>query len=110
MNIADRSINALQHRCQAYQQAENAVLDYTINYASLLNTDTISTSSWSSRQNGVTIALTSNTTTTATAKLSGTPGQYRVVNKIVTANGLTDERIINLTILSNDDLSTKDYQ
>lgn len=110
MNIADRTINALQHRSQAYQQSENALLDYTVNYASLLNTDTITTSTWSSSQNGATIVSTSNTTTTATAKISATPGKYRIINKIVTANGLTDERIIILDIPSNDDLSTEDYQ
>lgn len=110
MNINDRVINALQRRTAAYQQSENAAYIYTVNYAATLQTATISTSTWSSAANGVTISVTSNTDTTATAKLSGTPGRYKVVNKITTSTGETDERIISLHIMANDQMSQGDYE
>lgn len=110
MNSSDRNINALQHTTAAYQQSENASLNYTFNYASVLQTATISASVWSSTANGVTISATSNTTNTATAKLSGSPGQYKVVNKITTSGGETIERIISLQIVSNDEDGSGDYE
>lgn len=110
MNSSDRNINALQHASTAYQQSENSALNYVINYASLLQTATISASVWSSASNGVTISAPANTTNTTTAKLSGTPGKYKIVNKITTSAGETVERIISLQIVSNDEDGNGDYE
>lgn len=110
MNVNDRIINALQRRTSAYQQSENAAYIYTINYAATLQAATIATSTWSSAANGLTISATSNTDTTATAKVTGTPGRYKIVNKITTSTGETDERIISLYIMTNDQTSQGDYE
>lgn len=77
----------------------NAVLDYQINWAAWLGTDTISTSAWTV-PSGITQTSASNTTTTATIWLSGgTAGaQYDLVNRIVTAGGRTDDRTITISM------------
>lgn len=95
MNITDRIVNARQHTRASFTQAENASLPYTINYSHIAP-DTISTSTWNG--NGATVTNTSKTDNTTSATLSGLPGKYQVINKIVTAAGITDERIISLTI------------
>lgn len=110
MNIADRNINALQSLTSHFTQSENAALTYTVNYASTLATDTISTSTWSSEDTGVTIASDTSTTTTASARLSGSPGAYAVINKIVTAAGDTIERTIKLTVTANEGSAGEDYE
>jgi len=108
MNANDRNINALQFKTFSAQQSENSALLYTINYASLLGSDTISTSEWSGN---LTISNKSNTTTTAIAKLSASPGRYKSVNKIVTAAGETYDRIISLHVTRNDtSLVVGDYE
>ena len=105
---SDRTLQALsQDRLKAVQN-ENAVLSYSVNWGAQIDTATISTSTWTS-EDSVTIASDSNTTTTATANLSGGVGCYRVVNKITTSDGQIDERIIVLTILDNDDY-LRDYE
>jgi hypothetical protein len=100
VNIADRTLNALQGKTFACQQADAADLVYTVNWASTLNSD-IATSVWSSTSSGVTIAATSNTTATASARITGDPGKHHVTNTITTAAGETDERVISLTITGN---------
>lgn len=69
--------------------------DYAINWAALLATDTISSSTWTVAT-GLTTAspAPSNTTTTTTIWLSGgTAGtEYRVTNHIITAGGREFER------------------
>lgn len=108
MNTADRTINALQGREFNFQQSENSVLGYTVNWAAVLNTDTISTSTWTGA--GVSISGAANTTLTATAKINGSPGNYTIVNKIVTAAGITDERLIRLKIIRNVSYVAGDYE
>lgn len=98
--VNDRVLNASRQVLQA-RQSENAARVYTVNWASELDTDTISTSTWSCEDSNVTIASDSNTTTTAYATISGSIGEYRIVNKIVTAAGETDERYIDLKIMDN---------
>lgn len=110
MNVNDREVNALQSRTAAYQQSENAAHIYTVNYAATLQAATISTSTWSCATNGATISNTSNTDHTSTAKLSGKPGRYKIVNKITTSTGETDERIISLYIMTNDQTNQGDYE
>ena len=94
------TLNARNTRLKA-EQHENAAITYTVNYAAELDTDTISTSTWSSEDSGVTIANEANTTTQASCRLSGNIGCYRVVNKIVTAAGDTIERYVDLRIRDN---------
>ena len=109
MNRSQRTFNAVQNQSFQACQAESAILPYTIDWAAALQDDTISTSTWSSIDGDVTIAGESNTATTATAKLSGTPGCYRVINTVVTAAGVTDERFVDLEILDNDGEDPRDY-
>lgn len=105
-----RTVNAIHTKEQRFRQQENAQLTYTVNWAAQLDTgDTISASAWSTEDSGVTIASESNTTTTASAQLSAdSPGSYRIVNKVTTANGDVDERIIALVVEDNDETAAAD--
>lgn len=96
-----RTFNA-RNREVFTKQTEDSAITYTWNWAAELDTDTISTSSWTSEDSGVTIANEANDTQTASARLSGDTGRYRVINKIVTAAGDTMERYIDLIINEND--------
>lgn len=96
MNLNDRTINALQHRVESYQQLETSIMPYTINWASVLQADTISTSTWSAPS--MTISTPTNTTSTATAKLTASPGRYTATNTITTAAGNKDQRSINIHV------------
>jgi hypothetical protein len=82
-----------------YEKDPSAVLDYQVNWATWLGTDTISTSTWTVTT-GLTKDSDTNTTTTATAWLSGgTAGRtYTVTNRIVTAGGRTDERSFQVKV------------
>jgi hypothetical protein len=84
---------------QSFIKDPNAVLDYTIDWSTWLEGDTISTSDWTV-PTGLTEASDSNTTTTATVWLSGgTAGQeYTVTNRIVTAGGRTEDRSIYIRV------------
>lgn len=77
-----------------------AVLDYSVNWATWLGSDTISTSTWDVPP-GITKDSDTNTTTAATIWLSGgSLGQnYRITNRIVTVAGRTDERTIYVNIV-----------
>lgn len=77
----------------------DSVLDYVIDWSDWLDGDTISTSSWSV-DSGITLESDTNTTTTATAWLSGgTVGEtYQCRNRIVTAGGRTVDRSIAVSI------------
>lgn len=79
-----------------------AVLDYQIDWSEWLDGDTISTSEWTV-PSGITEDSDANTTTTATVWLSGgTVGQeYRIVNRVVTAGGRTDERYIRIKVVEH---------
>ena len=102
------TLNALQPS-GIFQQQENAAIIYTVNWAGLLDTDTISTSTWTAENSGSTIANEANTTTTASARLSGTPGKYLFTNKITTAAGDTREKQIVLVVKDNDHAVNTDY-
>jgi len=75
---------------QKYSKAPAEVLDYLINWATWLDSDTISSSSWSA-DTGLTVDSDSNTTTSATVWLSGgVLGTTLVVtNTIITVAGRT---------------------
>ena len=100
MRTNRRTLNA-RYRELIAKQTENAALTYTINYAAELDTDTVSSSTWSSEDSGVTIANDANTTTQTSCRLSGDTGRFRVVNKVVTTNGDIYERYIDLRIIDN---------
>lgn len=78
-----------------------ATLDYTVDWGGddWLGSDTISAVSWTTPA-GLTLASSSNTTTTATAWLGGgIDGQdYDVVCQITTTGGRIDERTIRLQV------------
>lgn len=77
----------------------NATLDYGFNWLDWLGSDTISTSTWIV-PDGITKASDTNTTTTTTIWLSGgSAGQrYRLVNRIVTAGGRTQDRSMQIPV------------
>lgn len=77
----------------------DATLDYLIDWSDWLETDTISSSSWTA-DSGITVSQSTNTTTTATVILSGgtVKNVYKVVNSITTAAGLTDNRTLLIKI------------
>jgi hypothetical protein len=83
----------------SYVHDPDAVLDYSIDWSRWLDTDTIATSSWTVTT-GVTLDSHSNTTTRATAWVSGgTAGEvYFLTNHVVTAGGREDDRSIRLTV------------
>ena len=63
------------------------VLDYDLDWANLLDGDTIATSTWSSEAGSVTVNSSTNTTTTTTAWVTGTNGELK--NTVTTAAGRT---------------------
>lgn len=79
----------------------DATLDYTFDWSAWLNGgDTITGSSWIVPA-GVTVGTDTHTGQRATAFISGgTLGAtYSCVNRIVTANGLTDDRTLILVVV-----------
>lgn len=105
----NRTLNALTNLRICFTQGENAAVTYTVNWAGFLDTDTIATSTWVSEDSGLTIASEANTTTEATARLSGSVGRFRAVNKIVTAAGDTYERYVEVTVKDNSSGYAWDY-
>lgn len=75
-------------------------LDYTFDFSGELDTDTISSATWTAIDAGPTIDGTSNTTTTASAFLTGgTAGSdYRVQCSVSTAGGRTIVRRMTLHV------------
>ena len=82
-------------RAVVANQDENEVLTYTVNWATWLGSDTIS--SVTNESSGITVTGASNTTTTATFKLSGNRSGW-LEHRIVTAGGLTKELLVLLEI------------
>lgn len=72
-----------------------------------MGSDTISTSTWTAEQSGVTISGQAISANVTTATLMADVGVYTVVNKIVTAAGLTDERIIELAVTDNNEFTSR---
>lgn len=81
----------------------NAVLDYYVDWTNwLTGSETLSTSTWTCTNTGITIGTaTGSTSGTATAWISGgSDGEvYDVVNRIVTSGLRTEERTIQFTVL-----------
>ncbi len=82
---------------QDFTKDPNALLDYTVDWATWLDTDTISASSWTV-PSGLTQAspAPSNDSTTATIWLSGgaAGSWYAVTNRITTAAGRINDASI----------------
>lgn len=96
-------------RRKTFSQQENAARTYTINWASVIDTDTIATSTWTAHNSG-TVASDTNDNTTASARLSGSPGKYLFTNKITTTTGGdTLEAQILLIVRDNDIISESAY-
>lgn len=76
------------------------VLDYTLNWANALGTDTIASSSWAISASDLVQDSDSNTTSTATVRLSaGVANQtYTCTNTIVTAAGRTFVQAVSLSV------------
>lgn len=74
----------------------DAVLDYSIDWATWLDGDTISTSDWFVVGSGLTVDSDSNSSTAATVWLSGgvLGRRYVVTNRITTAAGRIDDRSV----------------
>lgn len=83
-----------------YLHDPEAVLDYAVDWSAWLGTDTISTVTWTV-PTGLVLASQANTTTVATAWISGGVAGtvYTVECKIVTAAGRTDERSFVLRVV-----------
>lgn len=77
----------------------SATLDYQVNWAAWLGSDTIQTSTWIT-DDGITISNQASTATTATVWLAGgTINQaYMVTNRIVTVGGRTEDRSFQIVI------------
>jgi hypothetical protein len=75
-------------------------LDYPIDWADFLGSDTISTSAWTAAA-GITVSSESSTNTTTTAFFSGgTAGiSYLVTNRITTAGGRSVDRSFLLRVI-----------
>lgn len=87
----------------AFKKDPNAVLDYTFDWGPYLTplSDTIVTVTWVP-SSGLTVASSSNTSTSATAFVSGgvPDATESLTCRIVTAAGRTDDRTISLNIVS----------
>ena len=77
----------------------NDIVDYQINWATWLGSDTIATSTWTV-PTGLTQVSETETTTTATIWLSGgTAGElYTVSNRITTAGGRTADQSLQIRV------------
>ena len=84
----------------AFDKAASAILDYQWDWSLWLAPGETITTATFSVPSGLTLTSQSNTTTTATAWLSGgSAGQtYPVVNQIATNQGRTDSRVINIYV------------
>jgi len=82
------------------QQASGEALDWKVDWSSWLGSDTISTSNWAATT-GVTLGTTSNSSTVATAFISGGSigNTYTLTNTITTAAGRTAKRAIFVTFV-----------
>ncbi|MGE0460880.1 MAG: hypothetical protein AB7Q16_05885 [Vicinamibacterales bacterium] len=85
---------------RSYIKDPEALLDYPIDWSDWLGADTITGTPVWTVPAGLTLAAESNTTTTATAWLSGgTDGvDYIVECKITTVGGRVDERSIRIAV------------
>ena len=83
---------------------EHATLDYSLDYSTWLDGDTITSSAWllPAGETSLVVATSTFTTTSATVWLSGgvLGKTYRVTNRIATAAGRIDDHTLLLLILN----------
>lgn len=86
---------------RTFKKDPQEILDYTVDWSLWLNTDTISSASWTVEP-GITSVLETKTTTAVTIWLSGgTLGtSYTAASRIITVGGRTAERTIVIHIVS----------
>lgn len=84
---------------QSFPKDPDAILDYAVDWATWLGSDTIATSAWVV-PSGITEVSDTNTSTVAVIWLSGgTAGStYNIVNRITTAGGRTEDRTIVIRV------------
>ncbi len=82
-----------------YYKDSADVLDYSLDWAAIIPTDTIATSTWTP-PTGITAAVPSIVGKITTIWLTGgtTGTTYPVVNRVVTAGGRTIERTIHIRV------------
>ena len=82
-----------------YTKTAAAVLDFTLNWATYLGSDTISSSSWAV-PSGITGSNQSSTATSASIRISaGTAGLvYAFTNTITMASGQIDQEPLVITV------------
>ena len=102
-------LEAKQRQNQLFEQQENSAILRTVNWSAELDTDTIATSTWTLETTGATLADEANTTTAASARISGDTGKHLITNKITTAAGNTMERQIIIKVHANDMRLVSDY-
>jgi len=83
-------------------KSPDEVLDYTLNWAPILGSDTITASSWALSSGEITKTNDTKTASTTTLWLSaGVANQsYSVTNTITTAAGRTFVQAVTITIVS----------
>lgn len=100
-NLTGKSYNANWALLFKASQNEGEANTYVINWAGELDDDSISTSDWAT-ENSITIANEQDTATQVSCRLSASdPGRYRVVNTIVTTNGNTLQRVLEVRVGAN---------
>lgn len=84
-----------------FQKDPLAILDYTLDWASFLNGDTIATVTWTVPAGVASVGQTFSSTTATIWLSGGTAGtSYAVVCLITTVGGRTDERTIQINAVS----------
>ena len=85
----------------AYEKCPDEVLDYTLDWSSLLGSETIASSVWTP-PDGITVDSDAKTDTTTAVKVSGgtIDVRYNIVNKITTVpSGVVMERTLPILIV-----------
>lgn len=102
MNIKKRTCEPLRQNSTRFDQSENSVLDYTVNWGPCV--DDILTSEWSVSEGSLTISSESTDATNITAScfITGDVGEHILINKITTTAGQTDEHKLLIKINEND--------
>lgn len=99
--MTDRTLYAINDQKQPFNLHENEALTFTVNWRNVIG-GTVLTSTWSTEDNGITIAAQANDSYTTSCRLSGQRGHYIVVNKVVDTDGDTHERLLDVVITDND--------
>ena len=108
--MPNTTLQSRSRQNQTFLQQENSAILYSVNWAAQLDTDTISSSTWTAENSGATLSDETNTTNSTSVRVTGDPGKRLITNKIVTASGNTLERQLIIKILDNNRAFVSDYQ